>query len=324
MSTPLPQETTERPDGKPILHNSHVEMFFRCGMQFYYRYIEGLIKPPNSALLIGSATHDVAKDSLAYKINTQQAEMMPVEQVCDLARDSVVREYHKNGLRLRDQERGLDIRRVIDQCIDTTVALSVIHRSELVPAIEPVEVEAPWVIECESYPFDLAGQWDVNEPTGFRDLKTSNKRKSQADVDTSTQKTLYALAWKIIKGNYPEKIFFDVLIKTKTPTYQIIPTSSDDSDTSTFMRRFELMCDCIGKGLFLPCNQSDWWCNREWCGYAEQCPYFNKRVTVSMTTPEEEENDEQEGKVIRHAKRKRTAKQTISATDAQWGVAALL
>lgn len=267
--------------GKPQLHYSGLDTLSRCGEQFRRRYIEKEIIPPGVASVVGSATHRTVKSNLSRKIETGL--LLPVEEIADMARDGLVREWDEKGVELQPEEKLEGEKVVKAQATDKAVRLSVLHARDKAPVIQATHLERPWVVELVGYPLDLAGQIDIQGPGIVRDTKTAGKTPSATIADDSDQLTAYALAAKVIDGEAPAVVALDYLIDNKTPVAKTFTSTRDDSDFRALLNRVEVAIMALEKGIFVPARQTDWWCSNRWCGYFRSCRFVKQPKTVSLT-----------------------------------------
>lgn len=250
-------------------------MLSKCGEQYYRRYVKGEKVPPRVAMAIGSAGHKSIESNLKAVINS--GEMLPVEQVQDVARDELEGIW-KSGVALTKEEMAVGMKAIKGGAIDTAVALSALHRTDLAPKLKPTHVERKFVIKLDGFPLDLAGQIDIQESTArIRDTKTAAKSPSQAEADDSLQLTMYGLATKVIDGESPSEFFLDALVKTKEPKVVSVPTKRTNENYEMLLRRVERAALILEKGAFTPARTTDWWCSEKWCGYWDSCPFAQKR-----------------------------------------------
>ena len=104
----------DQPDGtfivekkRPQLHASTLEM--KCMEQIRRRFIEGEIIPPGVAMVVGTGTHKSIEKNLTSKIVWD--ELLPVEEVADIARDEVNQAWESSEIRLEPEEleKGLKV-----------------------------------------------------------------------------------------------------------------------------------------------------------------------------------------------------------------------
>ena len=267
---------------KPSLSDSALNMLYRCGQQFYYRYVEGKKIPPGIAQVIGRATHGSIHLDLQHKID--KGELRSADEVADTARDGVNGAWQE-GVRLVEDELKEGANKLKGEAVDQAVTLSVLHHDQLAPAIEPVQVERFFRLELQGYPMDLVGRIDIEEAETIRDTKTASKSPQEDEAHESDQLTIYALGKKVTTGSMPTRLYLDHLIRTKSPKVVVQETERTDADFKRIFRLIERGTEVIEKGAFMP--NPDWWgCSDRWCGYwSDTCP-FGRRKAVSVRVKE--------------------------------------
>jgi hypothetical protein len=270
---------------KPQLHQSSLSMLARCGEQFRRRYIEGERIPPGIALLTGTAVHEAARANLMSKV--ERGKLLPIEEVKAAAADKLAQEWEK-GVFLSADESAIGEGNLKHAATDVTVALAAFHATELAPTLKPLVdkagvehgVEWPFVLECNGFPYDLAGQVDVIESTRgkggglhIRDLKTAGQSPAKTLGQTSMQGTLYSFAVKVHKGKAPKSFKLDHLVKNKVPKLVTVEGTRTDADFEVFMRRFERSVEVIEAGQFVPADPSHPLCSPKYCGYYSTCKF---------------------------------------------------
>lgn len=263
---------------KPQLHQSALTTLSNCGVQYYRRYILGEKIPPAVAMVVGSATHKSIEMNLAAVIRGDA--MLPVEQVKDVARDELEGLW-KSGISLSDEELKEGMKAVKGAAIDTAIALSALHRTDLAPSLMPTAVERKFVLKLDGFPMDLAGQIDIQEGAArIRDTKTAAKSPSQTEADDSLQLTMYGLAAKVIDGIPPAEFALDALVKTKEPKLKTLKTTRTNSDFEMLLRRVERAVKVIESGAFQPAKPTDWICSRRFCGFWNSCEFASRPTSV--------------------------------------------
>jgi len=264
---------------KPQIHISAIIMMEKCGERFRRRYGADFgwndrneIIPPGIALITGIATHKSIEQNLGNKIQT--GELLPLEQIKDIARDSMTGLWQQE-VRLLDEE-AQNLKQAKGESIDMVVSLSELHATELAPKLRPKSVERKWVIELNGYPYDLAGKIDIEETDHtIRDTKTSKKSPAQGEADSSEQLTMYYTAKKICDKVIPPKLYLDNLVKTSKLKVITLETQRTDQDVTMLLRRIERAIQVIEKGAFTPAR-ADWWgCSARFCGFHNSCPFWS-------------------------------------------------
>ena len=290
---PETTDAVEIGETKPHLSWTQLSMLTRCGEQYNQRYINKRRCPPGIALIVGGAVHKPVEADLQNKID--YGELLPDEQIPDLARDAFESRWNSAGeILLSEEEATAGGVKARGAAIDLSISLASLHHSEIAPGLFPSHVERKFVLNVANFPYDLLGYIDVQESRQgphyafpnplditVRDTKTAGKSPSQNDVDTSGQLTLYAMAVRQLDGVAPDAVWFDSLVKTKTPKAVSMSSTRTDEDFRGFLLRMERACEAIQKGVFLPADPSEWICSPRWCGYYDGCP-FGRRKRVQI------------------------------------------
>jgi hypothetical protein len=260
------------------IHISHLTMAEKCGEAYRRRHICGEKRPPGISLHVGKATHKAGELDLRCKVSTGQ--LIPDEEIKDIARDKFLHDCEAYGIHLDDEEAKTGEDLIIGEATDQAVKLASLYHKNLSPIIEPISInhiERRWVVEASGYPFDLGGMIDVQEAGVIRDTKTSKQTPNQAAIDSAEQYTMYAMAVKVLDGEIPI-IKQDSLVKLKTPKIDTKTTTRTQDDFRSLMARLSRFAEVIEKGIFLPARREDWWCSVKFCGYAQTCPFFNGQI----------------------------------------------
>lgn len=289
----------EEKKAKPQLHQSHLQLLYRCGYKFSRIVLDGEREPATTPLVVGTATHATIAKNLNNKI--ERGTLLPREAVQDLTRDDFVRTWQESPIVFNDEEQSQGLQKTRDLLQDQTIQLVTEHHYAVAPKIQPQSVERKWVLEAIGYDYDMAGMIDVDEGIGIRDTKTRKTNLGQAEVEKSEQYTFYALAKYMIDGKMPEYVAQDNLIKpTKTQPARAVSyvSTRTKDDFAVLYRRFDQANKIIKAGVFTPANPSDWWCSKEFCGFAANgtCPYFNSKTRPLIKNPIIEREEKKNGK----------------------------
>ena len=279
---------------KPQLHQSNLQLLYRCGYKFSRVVLGGDREPSTTPLIVGTATHSTVAIDLTNKI--EKGFLLPREAVKDHSRDEFIKSWEESPIVFNDEEKAHGLDRTKGKLQDQTIQLVAEHHYAVAPFIKPKAVERKWVLEAPKYPYDMAGMIDVDEDIGIRDTKTRKTNLGQAEVDKSEQYTFYALAKYLLDGIMPEYVVQDNLIKPtkKQPARAISYYSTRTRDDfNVLYRRFDQANKIIKAGIFTPANPCDWWCSKDFCGFAGDgsCPYFNSKSRKPINNQIEKEKD---------------------------------
>ncbi len=257
---------------RPHVSPSQLDMYLRCGEQYRRRYVLGEKVPPGIALVKGSACHKAAEVNYRQKI--QSGEDLPEQALLEAAATGF-EEASAGGVFFDPDEAGR-AEQVLGLAKDSAVALTRVFRRDISPRVQPVIVEEFVRIPIPTASHDLLGRLDVAD-TGkvVRDLKTSNRRKPQDEIDRSDQMTFYALAYRHKTGERPAGVALDVLVDTNTPASQILTSTRDEKDVAVFLHRVNAFLAGVKAGSFAPAPLGAWCCSPKYCGFFSSCPYVN-------------------------------------------------
>jgi hypothetical protein len=267
---------------KPQLHVSMLDMAARCGIQLQRRYGARFgigdkeeIIPPSIALITGIVNHTTAEKNLSNKMET--GSLLSLENIKDMARDEFEGLW-QGGLMLTDTE-SVNIKKTHAEAIDKTIALAGLHHTEFAPEVNPVALEEKFVIELEGYPINLAGQKDIVEENAIGDIKTKAQQPGE-NAAMTMQMGMYAMDFKLKKGEYPAKVFHQYLVKTKTPKAVYREAVPNDEWIKRMLHRVTRFIEVIdavksGKQAFMPADPESWICSKTYCGYATTCPFWS-------------------------------------------------
>jgi hypothetical protein len=259
---------------KRHLSPSQLGMLTRCGLQYEYRYVKGLKRPPGIAAYVGTGTHRSVEANMQSVIDTKI--MIPKEHALDVARDAVEAEWTKEPPLLSPEEKSLPLPQLRGQSIDGAVSLAALHYDNVAPGIEPLHVERKFTLSLHGFPFDFMGVIDIQEPKKIRDTKTRSKSPSQQEADSSLQLTAYHMGVQILEGKAPEIVQLDALVSTKVPKAVHLSSTRTVEDHHRLLRRLEYAAQAIELGAFLPAPEDSWICSEAHCGYWDMCPFGSK------------------------------------------------
>lgn len=267
------------------LHVSGLNLLSKCGIAFERRYINGERTPTSVSAAVGIAVDRSVTEDLGNKI--QSGDLLPFEQVADIARDELVRTWEKVEAQPEDTEDGIDFSR--DKAIDRAVVMSTFHRSELAPRIQATHVQRAWTLDIRGLPVQLAGTIDVQEGSrSIDDTKTCAKTPAKDLADKSLQLTTYALAVKAHDGAIPDAVRLDYIVMTpKRGDVKLVQLTSRRTveDFNPFLARVAQASRQIEAGVFTPADPNSWACSKKFCSFWDSCPYAVRPVSVLNQLP---------------------------------------
>ena len=260
--------------------NSALSALERCGEYFQRRYIEREYVPPSPRMLRGTVVHSVSKTALLRKMAVQ---LLPtVEEAQDLAASEFERNW-QGGVSLSDEELATGAKTIAATSKDFAVDLSGFYVVDVAPVIEPIGVERHIIVKPRDSDLTIHGTLDLvaSTPHGeaVHDLKTSEKSPNKSAADTSQQLSMYALLRLAEVGQLPAHLILDYLVRTparQEKKHVVLETTRTRDDMQAMVNRLNVAVDAVNKGVFIPADQSSWWCSKTWCPFFETCMYVAK------------------------------------------------
>lgn len=253
---------------KRHLSPSQINMFLRCGAQYYFRYILGLKCPPKSAMTFGSSVDAGLNFNYSQKIQSRKD--LKVNEVLDAY--STAFDLGKSETEWEKEEDPAEIK-------DTGIVLLKKYQDEIAPTIQPASVQEQLAIPFDDFDYDLLGYIDLIDEKGvIIDNKTSGKSPAKdkdgdgykISADHDIQLSTYALGYRIKYGKPEKGLRVDYLIKTKEPKFIQVPLKKKNEDLNFLLRLIGYVADGIKKEVFIP-NRLGMLCNERWCGYYHKC-----------------------------------------------------
>ncbi len=267
---------------KPALSPSRLDMLARCGMQYFFRYVEGLRVPPGVAMVQGTAVHRAVVQDLRHK--RDHGELLTLSAVEDCAADALENTWLGEEPALDEEERAIGKSVVKARAKDDAIYLAALHHRELAPSIIPVHLEREFRLDLTNFPFDLVGVMDVQEPDTIRDVKVSGRAPDLEAAEISVQLTTYALAAQVLDGRAPAAVTLDYLVhpKGKIPYQEVLTSTRGNDDFHRLLKRVEAAAHVIQSGAFMPCTPDAWYCSSRWCGFYSDTCAFGRRQRVQV------------------------------------------
>lgn len=234
---------------------SQIGTFLRCGLQYQFRYVDGLVSPPGAALVEGSSIHAALEVGLREKMDT--GKVGPVSVMKDAWYDAW-KEKKKEISDWGDDGEQKTIHTVEQR---GPFLLTEYHRTNM-PVINPIGVEKRFWSTIGKYNTPVLGyidlidqdKMDLVEGRTVVDHKVVKSAKSQADADSDPQLTLYAHVSQTNRAR------FDCFCKTKTPKIKSIETTRNKKDYLWLSKIFDRVAEAINAGMFLPAEPTSWAC----------------------------------------------------------------
>jgi RecB family exonuclease len=242
------------------LSPSQINMYLRCQMQYYWRYVEGIIKPPKASMAEGSALHKSLEHALTEK-------MMGNRVFLSLMKDAWRDSWVKQEQEVEDwDEAGKQV--YCEQAEGRGMKFVELYHDQFLPTVQPKAVEQDFQIYLGQSKVPVRGFIDLIDGAGSGtvvDHKVVTMAKSEAEVQGDLQLTLYAKATGITQ------VRFDCFVKTKSPKILKLQSNRGDRDFAWAELIIDRVVQGIQSGNFIPCLPGNWACTEKNCGYFRIC-----------------------------------------------------
>jgi len=244
------------------LSASQLNMFLRCPMQYRFRYIEGLRRPPLGKWIQGGAVHEALAHNYEQKIKSHE----------DLKCSDVVG-FMAAAFEARVKKEGeVDWEETLPgDLLDQGLLVTQKYQKVWAPSVQPIAVELEQRIQFgEGFP-DLLGYIDLINDSGLIiDHKVVARRTPQGDANNAVQLSCYGMMRSVATGVEDQELAFDCLVKTKTPKVVRVNTMRKPPDHAFLLKQMGEIYRCIMAGVFVP-NTNGWHCSPKYCGYYGMC-----------------------------------------------------
>jgi len=242
----------------PHLSFTQVRMYLRCGRQFWYRYVKGLILPPSGAAVVGRSVHRALEHDLTTALLSGSHEPADVLEDVYAEEFKLQREAADWSRDRETPERAFETgRRTLRAYVPT------LHR------IEPLSVEETFEIALPALGHNLKGVVDLVAQEEGRvvilEHKVFSRRPSKLENDLRLQLALYTFSRET------SFVGANVLVRKREPEVALLRDMVTEADRRWALAVLTYVADGIYKNHFPPADPSSWVCTPEWCGYWEIC-----------------------------------------------------
>ena len=295
-------ETTEdRRPTTPHISYSQLSMYLRCGMQYYFRYIQGMKERPKVSTSLGKGGHAALEWNTKSKLRTG-VDKSP-DEIVQKASDAM--DHYLSELPPSEYEKDTEP----GELKDKQLAATRVFAMRDAPKVLPVGAEVEYNLDINKYIPDAFRPADPVRPVnmkidilykdtatlvqdhgegvavGVEDYKYVTRKKTQAEVNMSAQLTTYAVAMRDITGKWPTKVGIRMMHpgsmakkpKPDDPTPDSIPLLREPEHMTpeALQRRMARVAyqfaeaeRGIREGIFIPVDDP---ITCSWCGFRDRC-----------------------------------------------------
>lgn len=249
-----------------VFSHSQYNTFKRCGRQYEFRYVDGVIMPPGIAMVRGTCVHHGAEYTLTKKMEGVDVSLAEGLTAVSDRFDELISD-------VEDPLEGTEK--------DEVVRMYEVFHQNGVPNINPLEIEKGFAVKAGGIP--IIGFIDIKDGVKLlgedgpvtpviADIKTTTTSWSQSKVDTDTQLTLYSH----IEGISNVRIDQILHRKSGAVDFKQLSSTRSSRDADVLLEDMGEVTDLIKKGVFPMADIGSWQCSEKWCGFWRMCRGKNK------------------------------------------------
>lgn len=251
------------------LSPTQIDMYFRCGWQYYLRYVLGIKSPPGVALVDGTSHHKTLHNNNKYKIKTGKDRPVKylVQKFCDEF-STEAKTIPKSEWRLAETTK--------DKVINRGKLIQTQYHKHFAPNLVPKFCEHE--VRFKVGKITVLGYIDVggiySHVKGVFDYKTSARLKSDAELKSSAALSHYGWeALSLLNCNWrnPPHVGYCILKKTgdSKPLFQSTPLMA--YRIKWYRQQVLSVANSISLGSFPVRSGVGWECCEKYCGYWDRC-----------------------------------------------------
>jgi len=223
---------------KKTVSATQIQSFLQYPRQFEKRYIQHVKEPASGRMILGKAWHRGIEENYRQKLTSgKDLPLAAVQEIFATAFEDAIR---TEEIVFAPGESAESIR-------TEGLAITAVYHQTIAPKVQPLLVEEPFRVSLgEDFPYELTGYWDlIAVPGTIIDHKAHAKPPTQGDVDRHVQLTVYALAYRLAKGQMEKGLRLDVVVKAKEPYAIQIPTTRTNADCQWVLGVIERMVQTL-------------------------------------------------------------------------------
>lgn len=264
---------------KDHISYSQINMFLRCPKQYYYRYVEDLIRPPKWVMVAGKSGHRAMEFNNRHKMKTGENEkkhdVLDYFEACWIEEKDLYEEIVYGNI--KPNEVVPLMIQPINRYFDKGTFINDI----------PIGVEKEFALNFEGIDTTVVGFIDLIFPGQIWDYKFSQKKPGVTQLANANQLSMYAISQFIENKVFPDKLGYAYLISTKEPQVNLYEIPNIKSFVRNFMENLKdsiiTISNAMSTGTFIR-NDTGFMCTPESCGYYDICKPGMKKIYYDLQT----------------------------------------
>tara|TARA_R100000808_G_scaffold18893_1_gene41251 strand:- start:3794 stop:4543 length:750 start_codon:yes stop_codon:yes gene_type:complete len=241
---------------KPHISQSQVNKYLKCGLQYKYHYVDKVKKPSNGYMLRGSAIDNSANVHFQNKIEGGKG--ISSSQFVDYAVN-----YHDEN----SKDVEFDIPK--DKSRDTVAHLSGAYHEGfgmMTPSSVQLKLEQKYDDELDFIGY--ADMWFPDKSLVLDNKVWMRDKKTDPDLTKDIQMVKYA---EILGA---KQVGLSVVTYANgVPKVKLILQDITQKHIEVVRRRVDKAVEGIRKEVYIPPDQSVWWCSEKWCQHWDECDF---------------------------------------------------
>ena len=243
---------------RSYLSVSQIRKYMTCGMQYYFRYVEGIPEKMGSAVLRGTSVDNAANEHFSLQAQTNNG--LTQSQFVDFAVDVHEKEQDSDTF---DWEKD-DITK--DKSKDRTSKLAATYHKDFGDKFKAKEVQVE-LVQVDNDGEEFKGFADFITVDGVIVDNKVKKRNVTPDLTRDVQLVKYADMANV------DKVGMAVVQDLDTPKtfYHHAEVTQDHKDRVN--KRIEHVKSGINNQVVMPAPEGSWACTQKWCSFWEICEF---------------------------------------------------
>jgi CRISPR/Cas system-associated exonuclease Cas4 (RecB family) len=257
------------------LHVSYSQLFTytMCPMKYAHNYVWATPSENRPMpMIFGKAIHAAAEQY--YRCLQETGKTLPLDGMIEAFENSFSQEIKKSDVKIA-LKKGQSIEDARGQGAELVKLFHSEIRPQKIVAVElPFSVSVPDLVNGGDLPYQLVGYFDLVESDHdsylIGELKTSAQKYSSLKLEFDLQPTAYSYAMTMMKTATTENsclVRYDVLVKSKTPTFEQYFVSRTENDHQRLIQLINHVLTAIEQRIFY--RNMGWQCSD--CQFKTTC-----------------------------------------------------
>lgn len=240
---------------------SQINTYLRCPLQYYFRYVRGIIIPPKAVLVLGGSVHKALEHNYRQKVKSHKD--LKVKEVLECF-DQAFKDREKEVEWKKETEKKEEFKSQGMKLLEK-------YQEEIAPTIQPLIVEQKYEIRLEGLNQTFLAFLDlIDMAKVINDHKTTMRTPSFISSDHNIQLIAYSMVYRTETEEIELKSRVHYLVKTKEPKIVALEKKVSNREIQRFLKTVSSVAKAINEENFYP-NPHNFMCTNTGCGYWDIC-----------------------------------------------------